>query len=130
MWEAFRDQPRRRHNTQRAELLRDSRDEPWSVAERLQHQLLHAHRITGWRGNRWVRVGDRGYVVDVIFERERVILEIDGWDGHGMREAFQHDRRRRSGLVPVGYRVLNFTWRQLVEDLDWVMARIGAALGR
>lgn len=121
MWEAFREQPHRLGNRQRRQVVWDSRDEPWSEAERLQHALLHGAKIEGWRANRWVRGGDEGYYVDVLFRAERVILEIDGWETHGTREAFERDRRRRNHLVLEGYRVLNFTWRQLVDSPEWVL---------
>jgi very-short-patch-repair endonuclease len=128
LWEAFRAQPRRRQNKARAALLWDSRAEPWSEAERLQHQLLRTAGISGWRANRWVSCGSAGYTVDVLFRRQRVVLEIDGWDSHGGRPAFEADRRRRNELVLAGYRVLNFTWRQLVDDPTWVLSCIRSAL--
>lgn len=130
MWAALSDHPRRHGNKQRAELLRDSRNEPWSEAERLQHRLLRRAGIGGWGTNRWVPVGDPGYVVDVLFEWERLVLEIDGWETHGTREAFESDRRRRNHLVLAGYRVLNFTWRQLVDQPEWILECVHSALGR
>lgn len=130
MWAAFHLQPQRPGNRVRAELLHDSRDEPWSEAERLQHRLLRAARITGWRTNVWVRAGVSGYYVDLLFERQRLALEIDGWETHGTRRAFEDDRRRRNNLVLAGYVVLNFTWRQLVEEPDWVLGCTRQGLGR
>ena len=128
MWEALRAQPHRRHNKQRARLLHDSRDEPWSAAERLQHRLLRGAGLTGWGSNRWVAAGGDNYVVDVLFRRERLVLEVDGWETHGGRQSFESDRRRRNHLVLAGYRVLNFTWRQLVDEPDWVISCIRTAL--
>src|SRR5215210_7802144 len=40
---------RRRGNQLRRQLLLDSRDEPWSEAERRAHQLLRDAGLTGWR---------------------------------------------------------------------------------
>jgi very-short-patch-repair endonuclease len=132
MWDALRDQPHRRGNSERARLLLDSRDQPWSAAERLQHQLLRAAGISGWRANGWVPVPtpSGGYCVDVLFRREALVVEIDGWESHGTRAAFETDRRRRNELVLAGYRVLNFTWRQLVDEPDWVIGCIRRALSR
>ncbi|MET1004049.1 MAG: DUF559 domain-containing protein [Propionibacteriaceae bacterium] len=130
MWDAFRAQPSRPGNKQRRQVLVDSRDEPWSEAERLQHALLHDAHITGWGANRWIRCGDDGYYVDVLFRTQRLILEIDGWETHGTRSAFEDDRKRRNYLELSGYRVLNFTWKQLTEEPDWVLWCIRKALAR
>lgn len=111
MWEAFRLVPGRRGNAVRVLLLHDSRDRPWSEAERFAHRLLRAGGFTGWDTNRLVG----GYWVDILFTAARLIVEIDGWEVHGARQAFEDDRRRRNQLVLAGYTVLNFTWRQLTE---------------
>ena len=52
--------------------------------------------------------------MDVLFEQERVVIEVDGYGTHSSREAFQRDRTRQNELVAAGYRVLRFTW----DDLD------------
>lgn len=128
MWSAYRAHPYRPGNRVRAQLLHDSRGLPWSTAERLQHRLLRAAGIRGWRANRWVHCGARGYYVDILFSSPRVILEIDGFETHGTRLAFEQDRRRRNDLVLAGYRVLNFTYLQLVDDPGWVIGCIRSAL--
>lgn len=121
MWSAWRAHPHRAGNAARVQLLNDSRDLPWSKAERLQQRLLRAAHIMGWKANQWVSCGTVGYWVDVLFRRHRLILEIDGWETHGTRLAFEEDRRRRNYLVLAGYAVLNFTYRQLVEEPQWVI---------
>jgi hypothetical protein len=35
-----------------------------------------------------------GYEVDIYFEAERVIVELDGWEFHKTRDAFERDRLR------------------------------------
>jgi very-short-patch-repair endonuclease len=128
MWSAYRAHPYRPGNTVRAQLLHDSRDLPWSQAERLQHRLLRAAGIRGWKANRWVYCGQRGYYVDILFSSHRLVLEIDGFETHGTRLAFEQDRRRRNDLVLAGYRVLNFTYLQLLDDPGWVIGCIRSAL--
>jgi very-short-patch-repair endonuclease len=128
MWAAWRAHPHRSGNKVRAELLQDSRDLPWSEAERLQHRLLRAARIVGWKANQWISCSSAGYYVDILFKRHRLIVEIDGWETHGTRLAFEEDRRRRNRLVLAGYAVLNFTYRQLVDEPEWVIACIRSAL--
>lgn len=128
MWDAFRSQPNRPGNAVRAALLSDSRDSPWSEGERRLHRLLREARIDGWQTN--ARVATRGgsNFVDVLFRRQRLVVEFDGWTYHGDRKAFDDDRRRRNELVLAGYRVLNFSWRHLVDDPDWVIRCIRSAV--
>jgi very-short-patch-repair endonuclease len=128
MWSAYRAHPSRAGNVVRAQLLHDSRDLPWSQAERLQHRLLRAAGITGWKANQWVYFGERGYYVDILFSSDRLILEVDGFEIHVTRLAFEQDRRRRNDLVLAGYRVLNFTYLQLFDDPGWVIGCIRTAL--
>lgn len=130
MWDAVLRQPHRRGNARRARFLRESCSEPWSEAERLLHRLLRARRLTGCSANAVVRAADVTYFADVLYPREQVILEVDGWQTHGSRAAFEDDRRRRNHLVMAGFAVLNFTRHQLTEDADWVAGCIRSALGR
>lgn len=126
MWEALRLTPNRRGNERRRQLLEDSRTEPWSEAEREAHRQLRRAGITGWVAN--ARVLD--YYVDILFRSERLVLEIDGWEAHGTRQAFEDDRKRRNRLQLAGYVVLNFTWRQLLDEPNWLMGCVREALGR
>ena len=126
--------PRRAGNPIRRQLLLDSRDSPWSEGERLLHRLLRANHIPGWTTNQWVKLPDlspgRGAYVDVLFRKQKVAVEVDGYQFHSDRPAFEGDRRRRNELVLAGYLVLNVTWAQLVDDPDWVIACIRRALAR
>lgn len=128
---AFELMPARLGNCVRAELLNDSKDSPWSENERALHRLLRANRITGWTTNHWIdlpNLSTKGGYVDVLFKRQKVALEVDGYEYHSDREAFENDRRRRNELELAGYLVLNFTWRQITEDPDWVIDCICRAL--
>lgn len=69
-----------------------------------------------------------GYLVDVLWSEQRLIVEFDGWQGHGHRVAFEKDRKRDQILVAAGYRVLRVTDRQLLEEPVAVIARIAQAL--
>lgn len=128
LWEAFHAQPHRPDNPVRRILLEDSRDEPWSEAERELHRLLRNRGIRGWKTNRDVWIAGKKYIVDLLFEEIKVAAEVDGWEFHGNREAFESDRRRRNELEAAGYLILNFTWRQITEDPDWVAECIRTAL--
>jgi hypothetical protein len=54
MYEALRLTPNRTGNQERLRLLIDSRNEPWSAAERLAHRILRGRRsLAGSRTFRW-----------------------------------------------------------------------------
>ena len=125
---AFELSPGRRGNRERLALLIDSRDEPWSEAERLCHRLLRGAGIPGWKSNHPVSVEDQLYFLDVAFPRLRVVLEIDGRLHERDEELFETDRWRQNALVLDGWLVLRFTWRMLTEHPEHVLETIRRAL--
>jgi very-short-patch-repair endonuclease len=66
--------------------------------------------------------------VDFLWPEQRLIVETDGFGAHGTRRAFERDRQRDARLQAAGYRVLRFTWRQLLDEPEVVAARLAAAL--
>jgi hypothetical protein len=52
-----------------------------------------------------------GYEVDLVWPEQRVIVEVDGYEFHGTRKAFDRDRSRDSALATAGHHVLRFSWR-------------------
>jgi very-short-patch-repair endonuclease len=100
-----------------------------SGAELRLHRLLRAAGIGGWRAG--VRIDHQGQVlgvVDLLFERERVVVEVDGWRSHGSRSAFVQDRQRQNRLMAAGYLVLRFTWDDLEHHPVTVLDRIRQTL--
>ncbi len=126
--EALRLTPGRRGNSARWAMLHDSRDEPWSEAERLAHALLRQAKIRGWTSNLGVTVAGSHYYLDLAFPARRVVIEIDGYEVHTRPDQFQRDRRKWSDLTAAGWRIVHLTWRQLVDDPEWVIDTIRAAL--
>jgi very-short-patch-repair endonuclease len=108
-------------------MLLDSRDEPWSAAERLAHRVFRAGGLTGWQTNVPVRCGDRRYFLDVVFREARLVVEIDGRI-HLLPDAFESDRQRGNDLLLAGWRVIHVTWRMLVDEPERVVAMIRRAL--
>jgi very-short-patch-repair endonuclease len=68
------------------------------------------------------------YEVDFLWRDERLVVEVDGWDFHSDRKAFEEDRRRDAELTARGYRVSRVTWRQIADEPIAVIARVAAAL--
>lgn len=120
--------PHRAGNQDRRWFLVDSRDEPWSAAERRCHRLLREAGVTGWKANHAVVVRGRRYYLDVAFPRLRLVLEIDGRLHEDERELFENDRRRQNDLVVEGWTVLRFTWRMLDENPEHVLALVAEAI--
>jgi very-short-patch-repair endonuclease len=71
-----------------------------------------------------------GFEVDAVWTQPRVVLEVDGYQFHGHRAAFERDRRKDQRLAAAGYTVIRITWRQLQGEPVAVAVRIAQALAR
>jgi hypothetical protein len=58
----------------------------------------------------------RGREPDFRWPKAQLIAELDGYDTHGTREAFEDDRTRDRALLVAGWRTIRVTWRQLHEQ--------------
>lgn len=118
--------PGRRGHGLRRTLLHDSRDEPWSEAERLAHHQLRAAKITGWVTN-YPFTGSLGnYYLDIAFPELRLALEIDGWRYH--RDRFEDDHRKLADLATSGWTVVPITWLMLSDSALFIgLVRSGLA---
>lgn len=112
---------------QLVELLTSARVGTRSEAERVLVGLLRRAGIDGWVANAAIL---DGVVGDVVFARQRVVVEVDGWAYHSQSGDFERDRRRQNRLVLAGWTVLRFTWRDLTEAPERVLRTIRAALVR
>lgn len=70
------------------------------------------------------RVGP--YRVDFLYERERLIVEVDGYRFHRTKQRFVRDRRRRAELMARGYEVFVVTWSDLTNEAEATMRRLRA----
>jgi len=68
------------------------------------------------------------YEVDFLWRDQRLVVEVDGWDAHRTRSAFEEDRARDAPLAVLGYGVVRFTWRQLTGDPAAIARSIRALL--
>lgn len=62
--------------------------------------------------------------VDLADRVRRIVIECDGFETHGGRDAFVKDLVRFTLLVSGGWRPLRFTWEQVMFHPDWVLERI------
>jgi very-short-patch-repair endonuclease len=70
------------------------------------------------------------YEVDFLWEKHRVIAELDSWEYHRTREAFERDRRRDIELSLAGYTVIRVTARMLGESRERLAAQLRTLLVR
>jgi very-short-patch-repair endonuclease len=105
-------------------LLQAADDGARSAAERLLVKLLRGAGITGWRAN--YPLG--GYKIDVAFPNAGVAIETDGWAFHSDALSFQVDRKRQNAIALLGWQVLRFTWLDLTEYPQRVIATIRRAI--
>jgi very-short-patch-repair endonuclease len=95
-----------------------------SEAERRLRRLVNAAELPMPRLN--VRVA--GWEVDAVWDRQRLVVEVDGYRYHRTRAKFERDRRKDAKLLVAGYRVLRITWRQLTREPESVIATLAATL--
>jgi len=103
-----------------------------SEAEHKAVRLFRRHGLTRFRVN-YALLDVRGEVIaviDIAFREQLVAVEIDGQAFHSDTESFQRDRARQNDLVRRGWRVLRFTWEDIVKRPDSVVAQVRNALGR
>ncbi|MGH9034534.1 MAG: type IV toxin-antitoxin system AbiEi family antitoxin domain-containing protein [Acidimicrobiia bacterium] len=66
--------------------------------------------------------------VDFAYPEFLLAIEVDGWESHGTPRAMGRDFVRQNGLVPYRWRVLRFTWTQVVKQPEYVASTIGRTL--
>lgn len=66
--------------------------------------------------------------VDFVYERERVVIELDGYATHSNVDAFEADRQRDNALAARGFMVLRWTWRALEDRPAELMGELASVL--
>jgi very-short-patch-repair endonuclease len=57
-----------------------------------------------------------GFEVDALWPRQRLAAELDSWEFHRHRAAFERDRSRDITLQVAGYRTIRITHRRLTQE--------------
>ena len=73
------------------------------------------------------RPDGRPAFIDLADEQTMTAVELDGWDTHGVRSAFEADRIRGNELLLLGWNLLRFTWP--MSD-DYICETIATAVAR
>jgi very-short-patch-repair endonuclease len=69
-----------------------------------------------------VNVRIAGLLVDFVWRDQRLIVETDGYKFHRGRAAFEDDRGRDLRLRQIGFDVMHFSYRQVVDQPEQVVS--------
>jgi len=58
------------------------------------------------------------YFPDAVWPDQRLVVELDSYDIHTTRRAFEEDRARDRALTTAGYKVIRVSYRQLDSQAD------------
>ena len=98
--------------------LTDAEERLWARLRRKQ--------VLGVQFYRQKPIGN--YIADFYAPVARLVVEVDG-SQHVESEQVEHDRRRTAYLKQMGLRVLRYTDRQVLLELDPVLEEIFRAFG-
>jgi hypothetical protein len=107
-----------------AALLTAAADRADSAAERPSSRFSVRPGSPGWK----VGFPFQQWKIDIAFPAERIAIEIDSWAWHTDVQRFRTDRYKGNALVGAGWTLLRFTWHDLTNRPDYVVAQIRAAL--
>lgn len=71
-----------------------------------------------------------GHEVDALWPAAKLVVELDSWEHHGDRAAFERDRARDPELMLAGYRTIRITHRRLDTEAHEVAEEIRALLAQ
>ena len=95
-------------------------------------RLLRRSATGPWMPNYPLRDRAGCLVAEIDFAHVglRIAIEVDGRAFHSDRRSFERDRWRQNALMVGGWLVLRFTWEQITERPDEVIATIHAAVAQ
>lgn len=108
-------------------------ESPGRIRSRLEERFLpflDRHGLPRPQFNAWLFVGEKSHQVDCLWRSRRVVVELDGWQGHRSRRAFQEDRARDRRLRVAGYSVTRIAWTQLDDEPEAIAADLRKLLSQ
>jgi very-short-patch-repair endonuclease len=69
-----------------------------------------------------------GLMVDALWPEQRLVVELDGARAHATPAAMERDRDRDLTLRAAGFEILRYTWHQVTQQPDAVVADLRRAL--
>lgn len=101
-----------------------------SHLERRFRRLAREARLPAPTVNDSIAIPGEEMEFDFVWHRERLVVEVDGWETHRSRKAFHDDRRRDQLLRLHGWEILRFTDRDVRRDPGHVAAVVRTLLER
>jgi predicted transcriptional regulator of viral defense system len=95
-------------------------------SELLLLDAIHDVGLPAPRINTW----EEGCEIDAYWEAERFAVEVDGWETHGSREAFEKDRLRQEDLKLAGIDSIRIAARRIEQEPTVVAKRLKLLLTR
>lgn len=117
-----------RNGTARLRRVLDLPGGPRRTRSSGERRFLRALRDRGVEGYE-VNGKIHGEEVDFLWRPQNLGVELDGYDGHSGRTAFERDRLKIAKLRARGVSIMPITGRQIRNDLDAVVDRLLLALG-
>lgn len=97
-----------------------------SVLESVLRVRMAVAGISGWRSQVLLRdLPGQHLRVDFCFEQHGLVVEVDGQRWH---QDPARDQARDNALAALGWRVLRFTWAQVVHEPEQVLEQLQSAL--
>jgi hypothetical protein len=106
LWDLLERYPRHRGNRAIGVALARLEGTPGEANEGLEEQFLvflDAHRLFRPELNAWLEADGHRYKVDCLWRSQRLVAELDSWQAHGTRSAFNSDKSRDRRLLLAGY---------------------------
>ena len=108
-------------------LLEQFTDPPPTIRSELERDFLELCERAGIPRPA-VNVTVLGHEVDMLWADAKVVVELDSWEFHRTRQAFERDRERVVTLQLHDHVVLPFTWRRLATEPESLIDAVRTAI--
>jgi very-short-patch-repair endonuclease len=105
------------------------RPDPAFTRSRFERHFLHLVRAAGLPAPA-MNLNVAGYELDAYWPDLRFAVELDLFETHGSRAAFERDRLRQEELKLLGIEMIRITRPRLQREPDAVLGNLGALLSR
>jgi very-short-patch-repair endonuclease len=90
--------------------------------------MCRRHGLPLPRVNAWLPIPGEEWQGDFVWPKERLVVETDGFETHGTRQAFVRDRRRDQVLMVNGWTPVRVSWDDVLATPASTAARLASIL--
>jgi hypothetical protein len=113
-----------------AKLLRPHLESPTGITRSMLEVTFKSWIVTYGLPMPQINPAENGNTVDAYFEVERVIVEVDGWDTHRTKRAFEADRERDAANLDTDIITVRLTHERMTASPEREARRLGRILAR